>query len=225
MIAIDRLRWLAIPVLLAPWSAPAEDKLQLVVTGSSRAIVILNGERLVLQAGEKSHPRVRLVSADSDRAIIRVDGREVTLETGSIAAPILEDDGYAEDDIIDDEPETVTLWAQPNGFFFANGSINRRQTRFLVDTGANTITLNSLHADRLGIDYREGRDGYASTASGVTPIKSITLKRVTVEGITLRNISANIVPGRFPEYPLLGASFLGKLNMVRSGNRMELSRR
>ena len=201
-------------------------QLQLVVTGSSRAIVIFNGERLVLRVGDDRHPNVRLVSADSERAVLNVDGKEVALETDRIAAPILQDDRYADDDPgTEEEPAVVTLWAEPSGFFFANGSVNRRGTRFLVDTGANTVTLSGAQADRLGIEYRNGRDGYAATASGVTPIKSIILKRVTVEGITLRNIAANVVPGRFPEYPLLGASFLGKLNMVRSGNKMELSRR
>lgn len=204
----------------------ADESIQLVVTGSSRAIIVFDGERLVLRAGDDAHPRVRLISADSERAVLTVDGRELILETGSVAAPILHDDRFADDDqAIDDGPSVITLWAQPNGFFFANGSVNRRGTRFLVDTGANTVTLSSAQADSLGIEYRDGRDGYAATASGVTPIKSIVLKRVTVEGITLRNVAANVVPGRFPEYPLLGASFLGKLNMVRSGNKMELSRR
>ncbi len=212
--------WLALPLI-----SIAEDSLQLVVTGSSRAIVLVNGERLVLRVGEESHPRVRLVSADSDQAVLHIDGDEHVLETGSVAAPVLLDDHHVDDTAVDSGPAAITLWAEPNGFFFANGAVNRRSTRFLVDTGANTVTLSSVQADRLGVDYQEGRNGFAATASGVTPIKSITLDRVTVEGITLRNIAANVVPGNFPEYPLLGASFLGQLNMTRSGNRMELSRR
>ena len=217
---------LASAFLFVPWgSAHGEDSVQLVVTGSSRAIVIFNGERLVLGVGNSDHPRVSLVSADSERAVLSVDGEHLVLDTDQVAAPILLDDRYAEDDPAQDEPSVVTLWAEPNGFFFANGSVNRRGTRFLVDTGANTVTLSGVQADRLGIEYLNGRDGFAATASGVTPIKSITLKRITVEGITLRNIAANVIPGRFPEYPLLGGSFLNKLNMVRSGNKMELSRR
>ncbi|MGB5709038.1 MAG: TIGR02281 family clan AA aspartic protease, partial [Arenicellales bacterium] len=139
-------------------------------------------------------------------------------------APVLADPESA---VTDDggDAGVITLWADSSGFFFARGEVNRRSTRFLVDTGADTITFSSVQADRLGIDYKTARDGYASTASGVARMKSITLKRVSVEGITLRNVAANVILGSFPEFPLLGGSFLNKLNMVRSGKKMELSRR
>ena len=207
-------------------SACAEDKLQLVMTGTNRAIVLFNGERLVLSPGDSSHPRVSLIEATSSRAVLNIDGKTVELDPSSVAAPVLEDAETATD--IDTDAENsgvVTLWADPNGFFFARGTVNRRTTRFLVDTGADTITFSSAQADRLGLDYKSAKDGFASTASGIAPLKSITLDRVSVEGITLRNVAANVILGSFPEFPLLGGSFLNKLNMTRSGKKMELSRR
>lgn len=206
----------------------AEDKIQLVMTGSNRAIVMVDGERLVLRTGQTAVDGVRLLEADSDKAVLEIDGQPLTLESGSVAAPILQDDGDATGNIIESGGEkrdkTITLWADATGFFFARGKVNRRNTRFLIDTGANTVTFSSAQADRLGIKYKKGKDGYASTASGVAPIKVIKLDRISVEGITLRNVAANVVYGRFPEIPLLGGSFLNHLNMVRSGNKMELSR-
>lgn len=196
------------------------------MTGTNRAIVLFNGERLVLSPGDSSHSRVSLIEATSSRAILSVDGERIELDPDSVAAPVLAD---PESSVIDDGGGSgggvVTLWADSSGFFFARGEVNRRSTRFLVDTGADTITFSSAQADRLGIDYKSARDGYASTASGVARMKSITLKRVSVEGITLRNVAANVILGSFPEFPLLGGSFLNKLNMVRSGKKMELSRR
>ena len=207
-------------------SAQQQDVIQLVVTGSDRAIVLFNGERIVLRASANTHKSVSLVEANSDRAILLVNGQEIVLETGSVAAPVLAEEAS---NFGDNEPEeldgTVTLWADNTGFFYANGQVNRRSARFLVDTGANTVTFSSRQADRLGIDYENGQPGYASTASGITPTMGITLKRLSIEGISLRNIAANVIQGNFPDVPLLGGSFLNKLDMVRSGKKMELRRR
>ncbi len=203
----------------------AEDQIQLVMTGTNRAIVIFNGERLVLSPGDKSHPRITLIEANSSRAIFSIDGESLELDPNSVAAPVLAEPDAASFSDTEEDTGVVTLWADPNGFFFARGTVNRRSTRFLVDTGADTITFSSAQADRLGLDYKNAKDGFASTASGIAPLKSITLDRVSVEGITLRNVAANVILGTFPEFPLLGGSFLNKLNMSRSGKKMELSRR
>lgn len=224
------LKWLSLVACMSAGAlnpvAWAEDHIQLIMTGTNRAIILFNGERLVLSPGDSSHSRVSLIEATSSRAILSVDGERIELDPDSVAAPVLAD---PESSVIDDDDGggggMVTLWADSSGFFFARGEVNRRSTRFLVDTGADTITFSSAQADRLGIDYENARDGFASTASGVARMKSITLKRVSVEGITLRNVAANVILGSFPEFPLLGGSFLNKLNMIRSGKKMELSRR
>jgi predicted aspartyl protease len=41
----------------------------------------------------------------------------------------------------------------------------------------------------------------------------------------LRYVEAAVVEGAFPVQPLLGMSFLGMLDMQRSGNQMELRSR
>jgi len=212
--------WLALNI------AAAEDKIQLVVTGSDRAIVIVNDERIVLRAGADSHPEVRLQEADSERAIIVLNGEVIVLDPTSIAAPILVDtDGGTQAEGEESGTGTVTLWAEPGGMFFARGKVNRRSTRFLVDTGADSVTFSSRQADRLGIDYKDAKDGFATTASGVAPLKSITLDRLSIGDIDLRNVEANVILGAFPDVPLLGGSFLNKVSMVREGNKMELRRR
>jgi len=121
--------------------------------------------------------------------------------------------------------ESVTLFADTNGFFHAEGSINGASVTFLVDTGANTIAMNSATAKRAGINYTKGRPGSARTASGYARIYGIKLDTVKVGEIVLRNVEAGVIDGPQPETPLLGMSFLSAFDMKREGNKMELTRR
>ena len=220
------LSWL--PVGLLAWtclglsaSYAAEiqlPELQLVVTGSDRAIVKAGDKRYVLKKGEQRYPEISLIDADSERAVVRLNGETITLRSGAVAAPILNETYQAP--AVNDN--AVTLYSDSSGFFFAKGKVNRRSVRFLVDTGADTVTFSSVQADRLGLKYQNGTDGYASTASGLARLKRIKLNSVSIENITLHNVTASVILGRFPDVPLLGGSFLNQLNMTRSGKKMEL---
>ena len=105
----------------------------------------------------------------------------------------------------------------------ANGIVNGNSMEFLVDTGADIVTFSSVQANQLGIDYSRGKDGYASTASGIAALKTLSLDSLNIEGITLYDVPISVVHGQFPQVPLLGGTFLNQLNMSRIGNRMELS--
>lgn len=218
---------LAVSIVLAatvfvPAAAQAVEKLTLLALFKDQAILHVDGKNRMLATGETSPEGVELLEANSERAVVRIDGRKEVLELGMVASfP------GASDDVAPawDGPEKLTLWEEDDGFFYASGAINGTSVRFLVDTGANTIAINRSLAERLGIDYRDGQQGVATTASGVTPMYIITLERVSVGEITLRDVQAGILLGRQPEVPLLGMSFLGKLDMVREGERLELKRR
>ena len=201
--------------------ATSADKLQLIATGQNKAIVLLNNERLVLSLDSKSHKRISLVSANSDEAVVSLDGETFVLTPSSVAAPVYSESSGP----TVDRSKPLTLWADSSGFFFANGKINNRSVRFLVDTGANTVTFSSRDADRLGLNYKKGEDGYATTASGITPIKSFKVTEVSIEHIQMFNVRVTVIPGNFPDVPLLGGSFLNKLSMVREGRKMELTKR
>jgi len=207
---------------LGPAAVYAVEKLTVLALFKDQAYLHVDGSNRMLSVGEKSPEGVELVSANSERAVVKINGREETLEPGMVTSfP------GASSDVAPswEGPEKLTLWEEDNGFFYANGAINGSSVRFLVDTGANTIAINRSLAERLGIDYRDGQRGVATTASGVTPMYIVTLERVSVGDITLRNIQAGILLGSHPRIPLLGMSFLGKLDMVREGQRLELRRR
>lgn len=208
--------------VVAPTGAQAVEKLTLLALFKDQAILHIDGENRMLSKGETSPEGVELLEANSERAVVRIDGREEVLELGMVASfP------GASDDVAPawEGPAKLTLWEEDDGFFYASGAINGSSVRFLVDTGANTIAINRGLAERLGIDYRDGQQGVATTASGVTPMYIVTLERVSVGEITLRDVQAGILLGEQPEVPLLGMSFLGKLDMVREGERLELKRR
>lgn len=210
------------PAAIGMAPAHAVEKLAVLALFEGKALLHVDGERRLIAEGETSPEGITLLSAGSDRAVVEVDGREEILELGMATSfP------GASDEVSPawDGPESLTLWVEDDGFFYASGSINGSGVRFLVDTGANTIAMNRSLAERVGIDYREGRQGFATTASGVVPMYEVTLDRVSIGEITLRNVDAGVLLGTHPDIPLLGMSFLGQLDMNRTGNRLELKRR
>ncbi|MEO5703027.1 MAG: retropepsin-like aspartic protease, partial [Gammaproteobacteria bacterium] len=96
----------------------------------------------------------------------------------------------------------------------------------MVDTGATFIAMNAPQAKRLGIQYRmDGQPVMTNTASGTAMGYQVTLQRVRVGEIELRDIDAIVLEGNSPTEVLLGMSFLGRLEMQHSGQVMQLKRK
>ena len=58
----------------------------------------------------------------------------------------------------------ATLYADRDGHFISEGTINGISVRFVVDTGATAVAMNSREAGHLGLNYRTGTRARASTA-------------------------------------------------------------
>jgi aspartyl protease family protein len=114
----------------------------------------------------------------------------------------------------------VELKAGRNGHFNTEAEINGRDVPVMVDTGATMVALSYEDAQRAGIflnrsDYTQA----VSTANGVARIAPVTLDRVSIGDITVRNVPAAVAePGRL-KTSLLGMSFLSRLSRfdMRSG--------
>ncbi len=199
--------------LVTPLSLRAAESVSIYALFNGKAILLVDGSRRVLKAGEVSPEGVRLISAstETDEAVIEVEGKRRVLKLGVVISAFT---GSAR--------ASATLWASSNGFFHADGSINGVPLTFLVDTGANTIAMNSATARRVGIDYLKGQPGVAKTASGFVKIYGLTLNSVKIGEIELHNVEAGVIEGSQPDTPLLGMSFLGRLEMRRDGDKMEL---
>lgn len=177
----------------------------------------MDGARRVLAEGDVSPEGVKLVSTDTgaEEATVEIEGRREVLRLG-IVANKLGEGGRG----------SVTLYAEPNGHFFADGSINNVPMRFMVDTGATSIAINSGHAARIGLDYKKrGRQGFANTAGGMVRMYSVKLDVVEVGGIKLYNVDAGVIEGGYPTEALLGMSFLGRFDMKRDSEKLELLQR
>jgi aspartyl protease family protein len=182
-----------------------------------KAILVIDGARRVLKSGETSPEGVKLLSADTqeEKAVIEINGKRETLKLGVVVASF-KATGRS----------SVTLYPERGGHFFADGVINGVPVRFLVDTGATVVAMNSQVANRLGLDYRKnGRPGVASTAGGLVRTYDLHLNTVQVGDVVLHNVAGSITEGTSPSEILLGMSFLGQLDMKRVGDKMELSER
>jgi aspartyl protease family protein len=198
-------------------STGAAETISLQALFKDKAIIVVDGARHVLNSGEQSPEGVKLVATDTqeEKAEIEIGGKREVLKLGMVSA------GFASKG-----KGSVILYPGTNGHYFIEGLVNGVSVRFMVDTGATIIGMNSIVANRIGIDYRkQGRPGFVSTAGGTVPTYYIKLNSVTVGDITMYNVDASIVEGSSPREALLGMSFLGHLNMKRDSEKLELSER
>lgn len=201
--------------VLCPGQAAAED---ITVLGlfSGKAMLRIDGTQRLLAAGQVSPEGVKLIAADSEQAVIEVNGQQRTLELGS----------HISSHYKAAQVKQVQVWPDSNGMYSVNGLINGRSVGFLVDTGANTIALNSSDAKRLNIDYKaEGQRVVGETASGQNWVYLLTLDSVSVGQIRLSNVEAIVFDGPYPRRALLGLTFLNRIDMRRDGPMLTLEQR
>lgn len=193
----------------------AGDKIVLHALFANKAIIMIGDQRRVLAVGQETPEGLTLLSTStqSELAEILFNGKKQQLHLGSIAlsSPKKEKTEMS-----------TTLWADSRGHFVTTGTINGVAVTFLVDTGATTIAMSSATARRVGIDYKRGRKGYASTASGVSPMYEVDIKKVKLGEIEMKYLKGGVIEGKHPTDVLLGMTFLNKVKMQREGNKLEL---
>ena len=151
-------------------------------------IVFLNYEIL------KSATHVTLGDSVADVAVLTPQPRE---------EPAVRSDG------------TVELKATSNGHFQARADINGRGLAVMVDTGASLVVLTYEDAQAAGI-YVKPSDFTqpVSTANGTSRVAPVTLDRISIGDITVRNVRAAVADRGLLKQTLLGMSFLNKLQRV-----------
>lgn len=107
----------------------------------------------------------------------------------------------------------IRLQADARGHYTGNFRINGKPVQGLIDTGATYVALNESLARRLGytaiqLDFR-----YAvNTANGQAKAAHVTLDRMEIGGIRVRDVEAFVLRDEALSSTLVGMSFLKKLD-------------
>lgn len=207
---MKKIVWI-VSLILYLCAVPSRAQQDIVVKGLLKNMVVLevNGVQRTIRAGKTSPEGILLISADTKKAIVEIDGKQQTLQLSrriggvQYSAPV---------------KTIVRIPGGRGGHHFTSGRINGRSVNFLVDTGATSISLNSVMAKRIGIDFSSGKKIGLQTANGVTSGYQITLQSVSVGDLKLNNVVAVVVEGEYPAEILLGNSYLSRVDFkVESG--------
>jgi aspartyl protease family protein len=113
------------------------------------------------------------------------------------------------------QPGTVSIAAGPYGHFETQAEINGRSVDVMVDTGASLVALTYDDAETLGIFVTPSDFTHvAKTANGSAHVAPVTISRISVGDITVRNVPAVVSERGKSDRTLLGMSFLGRLSRV-----------
>lgn len=137
-----------------------------------------------------------------------------TMTTRMDAAPALADEAETSSEapaITAHQIRTASLRKEGDGHYWATARVNAAPIKFLVDTGASLVALTKRDARRIGIDTDKlNRNAEVRTAAGRVKAATTTIEEITIDGVTVRNVSAVIIEEGL-EHSLLGMSFLNRL--------------
>lgn len=184
----------------------------------SKALLVVDGGTPKTVAPGESHQGVKVISTTGDEAVVEQSGKRVTLRIGE--SPVSTGNAGASAG----RGTRITLNESGGGHFMTAGQINGRPVQFMVDTGATTIAMSALDADRAGIAYKNGQPVQISTANGIAQGWRIKLSTVRVGDVEVFDVDAVVTPQALP-FLLLGNSFLSRFQMRREGNQMTLDKR
>jgi len=114
----------------------------------------------------------------------------------------------------------VEIKAGAYGHFHTRAEINGRPIGVMVDSGASIVALTFEDARAAGLYVRDSDFTHrVSTANGSARIAPVTIDRITIGDITVREVAGAVMETGKLGTTLLGMSFLSRLQRVdmRSG--------
>lgn len=193
----------------------ADTRVNIVGLFSNKAVLVINdGKPKTLSVGQTSEG-VKLLAADSKAATLQIEGKTKTLGMGQAASV-----GGASNAV-----SSVTLYANQEGHFISDCQINGVVLKFLLDTGATNVALNSGDAKFANIDYKRGVPEQMNTANGIVTAYRVTIASLKIGSITLNQVEANVLEGGSPSIVLLGMSALNRLDMRRQDIALTLTKK
>ena len=109
----------------------------------------------------------------------------------------------------------VRIAAAADSQFYVEAAVNRREARFLVDTGATYVALRESDARAAGVYTSRADYTYpVKTANGETRAAFVTLDEIEISGLRVDGVKAFILRDEQLAVNLLGMSFLSRLESV-----------
>lgn len=198
---------------LAPL-AQAETQVQVVGLFPDAAVLLVDGQRKLVRAGQTGPGGVKVISADSKGALLEVDGVQRSYGLSR---------EYNQAGSSGPQKTQVSISKGVGNHYWIAGSIEGHPVQFLVDTGATSVAMNEGQARRLGIDYRvQGRPMVASTAGGNVRGWRIKLNSVKVGALEVLGVESVVLEGDSPTEVLLGMSFLSRVRWREDNGVLQL---
>ncbi len=115
--------------------------------------------------------------------------------------------------------KVTELKPDARGHFVTEAEINNATIKVIVDTGATAVALSFQDADDAGLrpnglDYEVP----VNTANGMVKAAKVTLRRVKVDGVEVRDVEGLVMPEGVMNGTLLGMSYLSRLKEFRVRN-------
>jgi aspartyl protease family protein len=192
----------------------------IVVNGlfKNKAVLLINGKQHILSIGKPGPNGIELLAIEGVTVTLNINGNTQKYKLGDSTAITT---NYKQN-----KEQEVLVALNTLGQFLTVGAINKQPVQFLVDTGATSVALNSMHAKQLGLDYRnKGTPTMIATASGTSVAYRIMLDEISIGEIRLHHIEAVVIEGNYPVHVLLGMSFLGNLDIHREGQIMKIKKK
>jgi aspartyl protease family protein len=109
----------------------------------------------------------------------------------------------------------VTVQAGEHGHFWVKAEIEGTTVDALIDTGATAVFIGIDQAERVGIQPRRSQfTSRVVTANGATVGAPVTLRRVSVGSVSVRDVEGVVVTTT-RMVTLIGMSFLSRLQDFR----------
>lgn len=196
------------------WHVYAAD---IVILGlfKDKVVLVKDNKRMVLKTGDITSDGMKVLSVTSKQVDLEIEGQQQSYGLGTQISST-----YS-------APKNLVYRIQKDkqGMYRAQGKINQHQVKFIVDTGATLLAINTNLAKTLNIPYEKAPSTQVETASGRAKAFRVVLDSVTIGGIVIRDVEAVVVDGDSPKEALLGMSFLKHLRMENTDNLMVLEQK
>jgi aspartyl protease family protein len=112
-----------------------------------------------------------------------------------------------------DGAKVLIIEKSASGHFEIDSAINGSDVSFLIDTGASSIVLTTLDAEKAGINRSDlAYSVPVSTANGMALAAPVRLDEIVIGDIIRRNLPALVAPEGKLDQSLLGMDYLNTLS-------------